>query len=140
MAPVRPLLVVALLALLAGCVKEPYDRKPDEVSKLEWTLEPGSFYLPTLDVRAKTHVRVHVNVIEGEPIDAFLSHGHDCRNYPTSDLRPVATLLGARNGTLEGDLPAGGGCVILDNHDLPPGTSPGLGTVRVSYRIEMWNA
>jgi hypothetical protein len=135
------LLVAALLA--AGCSgpADPYAREPDQVSADEWTLEPGSFYLPSFETDGASHVRATVRVLSGEPVDAFLAAGAECNDYPMpAAFTPSATLLSSENGTLEADLPAGRACLALDNHDFPPGTSPGNGTVRVAYRIEVWRA
>lgn len=136
MRPAFPLLALALL--LPGCA-DPYDRAPDQSSADEWTLEPGSFYLPSFDTGGEARVRAHVEVLDGEPVDAFLATGAECEEYPVpGEFTPSATLLSSRNGTLEADLPAGRACLALDNHDFAPGTSPGNGTVRVAYRIEVW--
>lgn len=101
-------------------------------------MEPGSFYQPTFEARGKAHVRAHVQVLEGEPIDAFLASGSGCLDYPTEDFRPASSALSTVNGTMEMDFDGGRACLILDNHDFPPGTSAGNATARVAYRIEMW--
>jgi hypothetical protein len=139
-APVRvpfPLLV-SLTLLVPGCAGDPYAREPDQSAADEWTLEPNSFYLPSFEPRGKAHVRAHVSVLEGGPVDAFLASGQACFDYPTDLFRPAAMLASVTNGTMEADLPAGRACLVLDNHDFAPGTSPGNGTARVSYRIEVW--
>lgn len=134
-----PALTLALLLAGCGAPSDPYARAPDQSSADEWTLEPGSFYLPSFDLPEASRVRATVTVLDGEPVDAFLAAGAECGDYPSPGaFTPAAMLLSARNGTLEADLPAGHACLALDNHDFPPGTSPGNGTVRVAYRIEAW--
>ena len=133
--------LVLLVVVLAGCgaPADPTEGEPDQVSADEWTLEAGSFYLPTFETGGAARVRATVEVLYGEPVDVFLAGGEECGDYPMPDeFSPAASLLSTTNGTLEADLPAGRACLALDNHDFPPGTSPGNGTVRVAYRIEVW--
>lgn len=137
MRPVLPLLL-ALALPLAGCVDR-YAVEPDETQSAEQDLEAGSFYLPRFDTTRPAHVRVHVEVLEGEAIDAFLAHGDACRAYPDPAFVPVASIEATTNGTFEGDVPAGGVCVVLDNNDHPAGSAPGTGDARVRYQVDVWH-
>lgn len=137
-----PFLLVALLvaSTLAGCAeRDPYARSPDEESGDSWTLEPRSYYQPSFERAGPMHVRATISVLQGGPIDVFLAHGDECGEYPNGVFDPAARLLGAAEGTLEADLPAGKSCLVLDNHEAPIGRSPGDATVRVSYLIQVWD-
>lgn len=136
--PRRAPLLLLLAILVAGCAADPYAREPDQVAADEWTLEPDSFYLPSFSSAKPSHVRAHVTVLAGDAIDVFLAAGAACDAYPFDGFQYAAMLNATVQGTLEADLPAGRACLALDNHDFPPGTSPGNGTVRVGYRIEVW--
>lgn len=133
--------VLALLAasafVLSGCAGRDLG-EPDESIADEWTLEPMSFYQPTFESPAPARVRVHVTVLSGGPIDAFLASGAECSEYPEGTFEPAGSLRSVTNDSVEADLPAGRSCLVLDNHDAPQGTAPGNGTARVAYRIEVW--
>lgn len=131
------LLLASALVLASGCAA-PERGEPDQSMADEWTLDPRSFYLPAFEADGPMHARATVRVLSGGPIDAFLASGAECSEYPTGTFEPLGRILSSTNGSVEADLPSGRACLVLDNHDAPPGTSPGNGTVRVSYRIELW--
>lgn len=102
------------------------------------TLEEQGIAAPPFGALFPMHVVATFQVLEGGPVDVWLTNKSECSRFGLRDFAPAARATGERAGRLVADLPQGDGCLILDNADFAMGRAASTGNVTLRYAIEVW--